>query len=212
MYDQLLILDVDSARIRYDAADAEKMINPESNLYSLSADTIPLSVDARWMTNRTYIPIGLDTKYSGQFMLRFSRVWLKPGINLELHDLYTGNKIKIDTNKSYQFTITQDTESLGRNRFVIRAPQPPEPPEEVLQLQLYPVPASGLIIVSLVAKQKALTTILIRNLQGQVLISKAMGEQKTFTEQMTVAGLLKGHYIVEVHSGKYVIAKNFIKL
>lgn len=212
VYDQLLILDVDSARIRYDAADAEKMINPESNLYSLSADTIPLSVDARWMTNRTYIPIGLDTKYSGQFMLRFSRVWLKPGINLELHDLYTGNKIKIDTNKSYQFTITQDTESLGRNRFVIRAPQPPEPPEEVLQLQLYPVPASGLIIVSLVAKQKALTTILIRNLQGQVLISKAMGEQKTFTEQMTVSGLLKGHYIVEVHSGKYVIAKNFIKL
>jgi len=212
LHDKLLILDVDSARTRYDAADAEKIINPESNLYSLSADTIPLSVDARWMTNRTYIPLGIDTKTSGQFILTFSRVWLKPGIHLELHDLYTGSKIKIDTNKSYQFTITQDAESAGRNRFVIRTPQQPEPPEEVLQLQLYPVPASGLLVVALEARYKALTTILIRNLQGQVLISKAMGEQQLFTQAINVSGLLKGNYIVEVHSGKYVIAKNFIKL
>jgi hypothetical protein len=212
IHDKLLILDVDSARTRYDATDAEKIINPESNLYSLSADTIPLSVDARWMTNRTYIPLGIDTKTSGQFVLTFSRVWLKTGIHLELQDLYTGNKIKIDTNKSYQFSITPDNESFGRNRFVIRAPQQPEPPDEVLQLQLYPVPVSGLLIVSLEAKHKALTTILIRNLQGQVLISKAMGEQQVFTQQIPVSGLLKGNYIVEVHSGKYVIAKNFIKL
>jgi len=212
LHDKLLILDTDSAKTRYDAADAEKIINPESNLYSLSADTIPLSVDARWMTNRTYIPLGIDTKTSGQFMLTFSRVWLKSGIHLELHDLYTGNKIKIDTNKSYQFTITQNAESAGRNRFVIRTPQQPEPPEEVLQLQLYPVPASGLLVVALEAKHKAITTILIRNLQGQVLISKAMGEQQIFTQPINVSELLKGNYIVEVHSGKYVIAKNFIKL
>lgn len=212
IHDKLLILDVDSARTKYDAADAEKIINPESNLYSLSADTIPLSVDARWMTNRTYIPLGIDTKISGDFMLTFSRVWLKPGIHLELHDQYTGNKIKIDPNKSYQFTITQNAESAGRNRFVIRTPQQPEPPEEVLQLKLYPVPASGLIVVALEARHKALTTILIRNLQGQVLIRKAMGEQQIFTQTINVSELLKGNYIVEVHSGKYVIAKNFIKL
>lgn len=212
IHDKLLILDVDSARTRYDAADAEKIINPESNLYSLSTDTIPLSVDARWMTNRTYIPLGIDTKISGDFILTFSRVWLKPVIHLELHDQYTGNKIKIDPNKSYQFTITQNAESAGRNRFVIRTPQQPEPPEEVLQLQLYPVPASGLLVVALEARHKALTTILIRNLQGQVLIRKAMGEQQIFTQTINVSELLKGNYVVEVHSGKYVIAKNFIKL
>jgi hypothetical protein len=212
IHDKLLILDVDAARTRYDAADAEKMFNPESNLYSLTTDTIPLSVDARWLTDRTSIPIGIDTKSNGQFMLRFSRVWLKPGIDLELHDLYTGSKIKIDTNKSYQFHITQDAGSFGRNRFVIRSPQQPDPPEDVLLLNLYPVPTTNFLIVALQAKQKALTTILIKNLQGQVLISRSMGEQQTFTHQMNVNGLFKGHYIVEVHSGKYVIAKTFIKL
>ncbi len=210
--DKLLILDVDSARIKYDAADAEKIINPESNLYSLSADTIPLSVDARWITNRAFIPLGIDVKAIGQFILKFSRVWLKPGSDLELHDNYTGNKIKIDSNAYYPFNITRDAESIGRNRFVISSPQQPEPPDEVLQLQLYPVPAAHSLIVAVQAKQKAITTILIRNLQGQTLISRAIGEQQVFTREISVAGLLKGQYIAEVHVGKYVIAKTFIKL
>ncbi|MBW0176350.1 T9SS type A sorting domain-containing protein [Sediminibacterium sp.] len=212
LHDKLLILDVDSARTRYDAADAEKIMNPESNLYTLSADTIPLSVDARWMTNRTYIPLGIHTKVDGPFIFRFSRVWLKPGIEIELYDSYTGNKIKIDTNKTYHFTITKDTESFGRNRFVIRSPQKPDPPEEVLELQLYPVPATHILNITLQAREKANTRILIKNVTGQLILSQNMGEQQTFTQQIPVSSLLKGHYIAEVHSGKYVIAKTFIKL
>lgn len=212
IHDKLLILDIDSARAKYDANDAEKHSNPESNLYSISADTIPLSVDARWFTNRTSIPLGIDVKNSGEFILRFTRVWLKTGIALELQDHYTGNKVKIDTNSFYPFKITANAESYGRNRFLIRSPLPPEPPEEQLQLHLYPVPASDFLVIALQARQKAFTTILIKNLQGQVLMSKAMGEQQLFTHKMSVTGLLKGHYLVEVHSGKYVIAKTFIKL
>jgi|GEM_PF-2509473 len=211
VHDQLLILDVDSARIRYDAADAEKILNPESNLYSLSSDSIPLAVDARWMTHHTYIPLGLDTKLKGKCILRFTRVWLKPGIDLELYDLYTGNKIKIDTNTSYTFSITEDPASTGRNRFVIQSPRPPLPPEEVLELQVYPVPVSHTLTIVLKAREKANTTILIKNLQGQLMLSRNMGEQAQFTEQVAVGGLLSGQYIAEIHSGKYVIAKPFIK-
>lgn len=212
LHDKLLILDVDSASTKYDAADAEKIMNPESNLYTLSTDTIPLSVDARWMTNRTYIPLGIDTKVGGPFIFRFSRVWLKPGIEIELYDSYTGNKTKIDTNKTYHFTITKNAESFGRSRFVIRSPQKPDPPEEVLQLQLYPVPATHTLNITLQAREKAHTRILIKNLTGQLILSHDMGEQQTFTHKIPVSSILKGHYIAEVHSGKYVIAKTFIKL
>lgn len=212
IHDKLQILDVDSARTRYDATDAEKIMNPESNLYSLSADTIPLSVDARWLTNRTYIPLGIDSKTKGEFTISFSRVSIKPGIHLELHDFFTGSKIKIDSNHSYKFHITGDPASWGRNRFVIRYPSTPEPIQETLSLQLYPVPAIQTLMIVVQAKEKAINTILIKNMQGQVLLSRSMGEQQDFTQQISIARLLKGHYIVEVHAGKYVIAKPFIKL
>ena len=212
VHDKLLILDVDTARNRFDAADAEKIINPESNFYSLSADTIALSVDARWLTNRTSIPLGIDSKKNGEFGLRFSRIWLKSGIDLELHDLFTGSKIKIDTNKTYRFSITNDSASFGRTRFIIRNPIPPDVQEEALQLQLYPVPAIQTLVVSLQARKRATAIILIKNLLGQVLIKHPMGEQDNFIQQISVSTLLKGNYIVEVHSGTYVIAKAFIKL
>lgn len=212
VHDKLLILDVDSASTRYDATDAEKIMNPESSLYTLSTDTIPLAVDARWMTRRTCIPLGIDTKTGGEFMLKFSRVWLKPGLELELQDMYKGNRLKIDTNKSYSFNTTKDAESFGRNRFIIRSPQVPQPPEEVLQLQVHPVPAIHMLTIVFEAKEKANTSILIKNIHGQLLLSRAMGLQQKFTQQVPVGGFLKGHYIVEVHAGKYVIAKTFIKL
>lgn len=212
IHDRLIILDVDSARIRYDAADAEKIMNPESNLYSLSADTVPLAIDARWMTNRTIIPLGIDVKTVGEYRLRFSRVWLKPGTVLELHDTYTGTKLKIDTIKSYTFNTTKDTASIGRNRLIIRSPLPPEPPEQVLQLQVYPVPAAQILMIVCRAREKAPTSILIKNILGQVLWSRSIGPQQEFTHQIPVGNFLKGQYIVEVHSGRYMIAGTFIKL
>ena len=212
VHDKLLLLDTDTARTRYDAADAEKIFNPQSNLYSLSTDTIPLSIDARRMSNRTVIPLGIEVKSPGDYMFRFSRVWLKPGIVLELYDNYTGSKVRIDTNKTYRFAITQDTSSFGRQRFLISSPLQPEPPEEVLQLKLYPVPAWQILNVTLQARAKAYTTIFIKNLHGQTIQSRKMGEQQSFTVQLSLDKLLPGSYFAEVHSGKYVIAKPFIKL
>lgn len=212
VYDQVLLLDTDAARTRFDASDAEKMANPEANLYTLSADSIPLAIDARWMTNRTYIPLCIHPNSTKQFSLKFSRVWLKPGIHLELHDHFTGKKMSIAENQSYLFEITADTASFGRNRFVIRSPIPPEPIEEPLRLQLYPVPSYNMLTLVFQGRKKALTTILVKTLQGQVLISQALGEQQDFTQQVSLSGLLRGTYLVEVHSGKLVIAKTFIKL
>ncbi len=212
VYDQVLLLDTDEARTRFDALDAEKMANPEANLYTLSADSIPLAIDARWMTNRTYIPLCIQPNSTKQFSLKFSRVWLKPGIQLELHDYFTGRKMSITENQSYHFEITTDTASFGRNRFVIRSPIPPEPIEEPLQLQLYPVPSYNMLTLVFQGRKKGLTTILIKTLQGQVLFSRALGDQLNFTEQVSLSSLLKGTYLVEVHSGKLVIAKTFIKL
>lgn len=212
IYDQVLLLDTDIARTRFDAADAEKIANPGANLYTLSADSIPLAIDARWMTNRTYIPLCIHANPPKQFSLKFSRTWLKPGIQLELHDHFTGRKMSITKNKSYDFEITSDTASFGSNRFVIRSPIPPEPIEEPLQLQLYPVPSYNMLTLVFQGRKKSLTTILVKTLQGQLLISRAMGEQLSFTEQVSLSGLLRGTYLVEVHSGKLVIAKTFIKL
>lgn len=79
-------------------------------------------------------------------------------------------------------------------------------------MQVHPVPAIHMLTIVFEAKEKANTSILIKNIHGQLLLSRAMGLQQKFTQQVPVGGFLKGHYIVEVHAGKYVIAKTFIKL
>lgn len=211
LHDKLLILDVDSARVRFDATDAEKIKNPLSNLFSLSSDHIPLAIDARQLTNRSYIPIGVESE-EGKYNLKFTRVWLEKNTDLELHDLYLGRKIKVGIDSSYEFEITKDTASSGLNRFIIRSPIPPEPSQEPMSMSLFPMPARDIMNVTFIANDFGNTVILIKNLSGQILQKTALGIQKEGTYQLSVNGLLTGQYILELHCGKQFIAKPIIKL
>lgn len=212
LHDKLLILDVDTARVRFDATDAEKIKNPSSNLFSLSSDYIPLAIDARPLTSKSYIPLGIETQHEGNYTLKFTRVWLEKDITLELHDLYLARKIKISTDSSYQFEITKDTASSGSNRFIIRSPLPPEPLEEPLMLNLFPMPVKDFINVTFSADAPGNTVIMIKNLNGQILRRTALGTQKEGRYQVSVSELRSGQYILELHCGQKFIAKPWIKL
>lgn len=212
LLDRLLLIDSDTANTRYEAADAEKLFNQYYNLYSLSRDGVPLAIDARSFNERTNISLGIQTKEKGNYTIKFSRVWLPKKIQLELHDFFTGNITKILPDSSYHFQVTNDSSSTGEKRFVIRTPIPPEPQEEPIQIKLFPVPAQNQLTVYFKSYKPGISWLLIKNSNGQLLRKENLGQQQEGNFQVSLQGLLKGQYILEIHCGPKFIATAFIKL
>jgi len=69
-WDRQLFLFSDSASDQMDFQDAPKMINPELNFYSLSANQEKLSIDARRKETNLKIPVYLETKLEKTFQMK----------------------------------------------------------------------------------------------------------------------------------------------
>ncbi|MBL0882365.1 MAG: hypothetical protein IBJ16_03275, partial [Chitinophagaceae bacterium] len=212
LLDKFLLIDIDTASIRFDEDDAEKLFNQYYNLYSLSFDQIPLSIDARNITPQTYIPLGIQTKTQGSYTIQFDRVWLPSRITLELHDLFTGNITKVKQDSIVHFQITTDTSSYGEKRFVLRAPIPPAPQEEPIILKLAPIPAQHHLNVYFKSYQPGHSFVLIKNIYGQILRKQVLGQHQEGNFLVSLNGLLNGAYILEMHCGNRFVANTFIKL
>lgn len=212
LLDRFLLLDIDTSSIRFDEDDAEKLFNNNYNLYSLSYDKITLAVDARNLNNQTYIPIGIQAISQGSYSIKFDRVWLPPKLQLELHDLFTGNITKVKQDSIVHFQITADTSSLGEKRFVLRTPIPPGPQEEPIILKLSPIPAHHELNFYFKSYQPGYSYVLIKNMNGQILRKQILGQQQEGNFQITLNGLLNGTYILEIHCSNRFVANTFIKL
>ena len=212
LLDRFLLLDIDTSSIRFDEDDAEKLFNNNYNLYSLSYDKIALAVDARNLNNQTYIPLGIQASSQGSYTIKFDRVWLPLKLQLELHDLFTGNITKVKQDSIVHFQITADTSSHGEKRFVLRTPIPPGPQEEPIILKLSPIPAHHELNFYFKSYQPGYSYALIKNMNGQILRKQVLGQQQEGNFQITLNGLLNGTYILEIHCSNRFVANTFIKL
>lgn len=212
LLDRFLLIDIDTARIRFDEDDAEKLFNEHYNLYSLSQDKTPLAIDARNLSHQPYIPLGIQVNKEGSYSIKFDRVWLPSKLQLELHDLFTGKIIKVQQDSSYHFEITSDTNSVGEKRFILRTPVPPIPEEEPLIIKLYPVPAQHQLNIYFKSYKPGYSFVLIKNISGQILRKEILGQQQEGNFQISLNGLLRGSYILEIHCSTQIAATTFIKL
>ena len=212
LLDRFLLLDIDTSSIRFDEDDAEKLFNKNYNIYSLSYDKIALAVDARNLSNQTYIPLGIQAISQGSYSIKFDRVWLPPKLQLELHDHFTGNITKVKQDSIVHFQITADTSSFGEKRFVLRTPIPPGPQEEPIILKISPVPAQHQLNFYFKSHHAGHSFVLIKNMNGQLLRKQILGQQQEGNFQVSLNGLLKGTYILEIHCGNRFVANTFIKL
>jgi len=210
--DEFQLIDIDTSSIRFDEDDAEKLFNQDYNFYSLSYDQIPLAIDARNLSTQTYVPLGIQTKTNGSYKIHFNRVWLPPNLQLELHDLFTGNITKVKHDSVYHFHVTADTNSYGEKRFVLRSPIPPTPQEEPIIMKLSPVPAQHQLNYYFKAYKPGHSFVLLKNMDGQILRKQILGQQQEGNFQIPLHGLLNGSYILEIHSGNKFAASTFIKL
>jgi hypothetical protein len=99
-----------------DENDLKKLRNDVTNFYSVLNSKAELAVDAR--SSISTIPMGL-TAPVGSYTITVGENNLPGGEQLYLYDKYKGSYIQLETNSSYNFNVTTDSNSRGNSRFEI---------------------------------------------------------------------------------------------
>lgn len=213
-YDRWLLLANDAARTYFDRADAEKILNPGSNLYSLSRDNRQLSIDARPVTNEAVIQLGLQAVDTSAFTIRIANTIMPAANTLMLHDKYLDQWIALEKGNSYSFEITDDTATSSTQRFEIRSKT--KNADSMITtnrftMTVFPVPATNTILVRYRAAETASTFISISDLSGRVIKNISLGQQQQGQVLIPIENFLPGIYIVHAVCGKEKAVQKIIK-
>ena len=119
LWDQLYILNRDTASANREKRDVRKMFNPDGDLYSISADNYKLSLDARHISSTTTLPIGIRTTKAGNYSIEFNRFPLADSLVAFLHDQYLNTVTPIFEGDRYDFSMTTNAATQGAGRFKI---------------------------------------------------------------------------------------------
>jgi hypothetical protein len=134
-WDQFLLIFDPNSTARYDTLkDGLKFYNPDLNFYSLSDDSVRLCNDRRPYLNGLNIRMGLTTPYKQTCWIRVSQYNIPYGISLYLKDKYTNTTTLLSYGLKYYFTVDNNSQSQGNDRFVIMSSGYPKllPPDAVI--------------------------------------------------------------------------------
>ncbi|MFY7898859.1 MAG: T9SS type A sorting domain-containing protein, partial [Chitinophagaceae bacterium] len=118
---------LDNLFVRNDAAcsekgtdnkDLQKLANEGLNLYAIANNgQTKLAVDARNVAASNTIPLGIDAAV-GNYTLQVAN-WNIDGMDVWLKDVFTGTTTALKNNSNYEFSITNNANSKGDNRFTL---------------------------------------------------------------------------------------------
>jgi hypothetical protein len=205
-FDKLLLLLSDTARRYLDEQDAEKLLNEDANLYSMSSEEIKLAIDARPHSNTGSIPLGLNTVITGKFSLRIGKASLPDGNALQLHDRLLNRWMKLMPDSSYEFEVSSDTLTSGDKRFEL-APPPATTGDSTIYFKVfvrtYPQPAKQNAIVKFIAPRTGNTVLRIYGPTGIALFEKQLGFQQAGVVPGDLTHYPAGIYLAEIRCGDH---------
>ncbi len=209
-WDRILLFHIDSARDAIDPLDAEKIMNPDISFYSFSADKNALSADARPFHKKTLIPLGIRSNVSGLFRIRTARKYLPEKLVLCLHDKLLGRWMQLEKDSSYYFRLGHDTLNGLTDRFEITAFKKELATISIpsrIRLLAGPVPANDRLFVDFKAMQPGNCSLHLFSLQGQQVRSFMLGFRQEGRFTISLAGIPKGLYILELKCGSDTVVK-----
>ncbi|MES2005680.1 MAG: T9SS type A sorting domain-containing protein [Bacteroidota bacterium] len=213
-WDRVVVFAMDSARNYYDRNDAEKLINSEVNFYSIAAGQKKLSIDARPLSNESFVPLGIQSNVQGAFVIRVTKALLSSSNTLMLHDKLYDSWTKLEADSFYRFDISQDTTTSGDQRFEITSRKKTEIPiaeKYSVVLILSPVPAKDKLMVQFSALEKGNTSVRLLTITGNPVKTMQLGIQQSGQTTMSLDGIAPGIYLVELRCGNQFITKKIIK-
>ena len=182
--------------------DGSKMKNSEVNFYSINTDKKALAVDVRPYDAASVIPMGFTSNKPRTYTINVNNINLDGNNELYLRDKYLGTETLLTAGTAYEFTVDANAASQGEQRFELAAKAiKPVSLATEFAVSLAPNPATDFVKVSFTNKAQQATTVRILNANGSVVKTMNAGNVQNGQLTVSVKGLAKGIYTVQLISG-----------
>jgi hypothetical protein len=217
----LLVLDENASALGEDEHDAYKWFNDALNIYTLSKDNINLNIDARnYPTAIDTIPLAVFSYNGNEVMtthhqISFSGLESIPSsTDVVLWDKYLNTYTNCKIYPQYNFMITSDNSSYGKNRFAILIGDVNIGIDNTNfsdKLILYPNPSSSILNITTSSNWDNKTfEYKIIDQSGRIILQDSTSINHQHAE-INVSSIHSGIYIIEVISKDSILRRKFIK-
>lgn len=217
----LIEIDENSTAFGNDNSDAIKFFNDKINVYTITKDGVPLSINsmntpssidtvglAVWNYDSTNIQLGTH-------QLRFDSLsTLASTFNVYLLDQFLNTTSNLKVQNNYSYEVTSNTSSYGSNRFKLIFDAATGISNSLINniITVYPNPANEVLHIGVLdaSYTESNAKVVVRNLVGQTMLETVSGSLKNLNS-IDISKLQEGAYIVEVSIEGNSIFKKIIK-
>jgi hypothetical protein len=217
----MIVLDENASPNGEDEHDASKWFSDALNIYTLSKDNINLNIDARnYPTSTDTIPLAVYS-YNGSEIMTTHHQIIFSGIEsipsstqIILWDKYLNIYTNCKIYPQYNFMITSDNSSYGKNRFAILIGDVNIGIDNTNfsdKLILYPNPSSSILNITTSSNWDNKTfEYKIIDQSGRIILQDSTSINHQHAE-INVSSIHSGIYIIEVISKDSILRRKFIK-
>ena len=195
-----------------DKYDGLKMINPEVNLFSKTANEKQLSIDTRSFEEaETIIPLIITSVYNKQLLLSVDAMPQWKGVEILLHDKLTKQLYPLHKGYTHSFDISN---TMGNTRFELVVRKSTIAAEHAIaSLLVYPNPAKEKIWLQLpLPGENVVEAISLTTMSGAIVKTMLLPVNSSGLYQLDVSGLKPGSYTVTVRRAERIYTQVFMLL
>lgn len=203
-WDQLVIRDRSEAFEAKDYMDANKMENPDVNLYSISPSNERFAIDHRAIENNSIVNLGFETTASYHFTIKVGHLDM-PEYDVILIDNFLNQQVSLKQGSTYHFSSTTEPNSKGSKRFQILFLKNTVGSKEYNEnnwFAAYPNPASTTLNVLLKSQLEGDFSYQVYNYSGQEMSKGNFNFTRNQPLVLNVEQLNSGIYFLIIHNAQ----------
>jgi metal-sulfur cluster biosynthetic enzyme len=211
------IWDVLSLQFNDKASDAEdklldaiKPAGLDFNFYSIASDGRRLAVDARPYEGDKVIPLGLNSSFQQDFVIRAESISVPAGGAVTLHDKLLNKYVEMKEGTEYRFTIGKDRATQGNERFELTL-KPAVNTAKGLEVSMAPNPASDDVKITFTSGSKDNVSVRIMDVSGVSIYNQNLGTKQNGVITVPMSNFAAGVYMVEITQGEQKVTKRLVK-
>lgn len=195
--------------------DAEKLLNPDANIYSFSKDGKKQAIDSRPLENNDTVQLGFTNTAPGSFTFNVQQLPKVNGqLDIFLRDKWLNTTTKLEEGQTINVQITNDAASQGNERFELIAKASKlvmllNQPNFSIKLLPNPVSDNLRIEYDGLNADKA-TSIKIVDMNGRLIKLFKLEKISKGTQSISMKGLGKGNYSVQLENDGNISSQSIL--
>ncbi len=191
-----------------DDYDAVKRLTGDFAFYSLADHNEKLAIDARPYVEQSAVPLGINSAYAQDFVIRAEHVPAIEGQPVYLHDKLLQQYVLLQAGTEYKFSISKDKATQGDNRFELTTGMPDV--ASGLAVKISPNPANEDAVISYNVQGADEVAVSVTDVAGVCVYSNKATAAKG-SMKVSLAQLPAGIYMVAVVAGEQQSVTKLVK-